>query len=164
MVSMASFLFAKEVSNCKTTYSPSGAPGSDLVYLALLSLRETTSPSGLRTASSERCHCSRGTAPWKYSAAVFQLSASLPASIRESHCSAAFCAWSSGPPAANSKPDDMATIASRVMAWTIFLAFTCLAVVLGMTVSLGTTLLHQFAPIHLTLFVTLIVSAHRRKR
>src|ERR1035437_433417 len=84
-VSIADFLLVNEVSNCITTYWPAGAPGNSAVAFADFNLRDTKSPSGLRTISIDVFHFSSVTAFWKKADAFCQLCAHSPWSIAASH-------------------------------------------------------------------------------
>jgi hypothetical protein len=57
----------------KTTYSPSGAPGSVVAVVALFRVRDLNPPNGLRAVFAAACHLSDGTAFLKNVAAVSQL-------------------------------------------------------------------------------------------
>src|ERR1039458_10491926 len=77
-VSVADGLFANTVSNCITTYCPSGAPGSGVADCALFTLRDVSLPSGLRTVSKDVFHLSSVTALRKKADACCPLLAESP--------------------------------------------------------------------------------------
>src|SRR5262245_102540 len=82
------------------TYSPAGAPGSDLLNSRDLSLREETLPTDVRTAAAVFAHTSRVVAALNRLEDASQASPCLPSSVSFTQASAAFCAASSGVSAA----------------------------------------------------------------
>src|SRR5690606_3135834 len=74
---------------CTTTYSPSGAPGSEVVNVALLSVRDTTFPKVPRAAAMPLLQVSWLATPLESEAARSQLSSYWPASTSAIQSSAA---------------------------------------------------------------------------
>src|SRR5690606_6058285 len=83
------FLCSNVVANSRTTYSPSGAPGSSVAYCMDRTLLATGRPIGRCAASSDSFQRASSTAAWKSRAVSAQLAAASPRSIRASQRSAA---------------------------------------------------------------------------
>ncbi len=79
-----------------TTYSPVGAPGSEVVKTALRTRRETILPKGRRAELAAAAHCSAVTADLNSGAAALQLFAYWSESRSCNHVVAALVACCSG--------------------------------------------------------------------